>query len=483
MFYWIFFFAINYGFTAEINLSINFEKAAAEVEKEFLSLTIDASYFYYKALTNEFKSDILIALGKGLSAEGDLYLRFGGTRADFINVSINDIYYNKEKLKVLISFAKETEWKLIFGLNVLNRYPDGSWNFYNVTEVLKYMAAINYEIKFELSNEFDNFPVLFNYTLKPPQLAKDFKTLRGILNDVFKPRYVQLLGPDVGSITRLGFFESFLKSIENNVLDAITFHHYYPRSDNISPVNFTSVDYLDTFLEYGLKAISIIKKSVGSRFKAPNIWIGETSSTTFGGVKGTGDSFAAGFLWLDKLGLAAQMGIKVVLRQSFKGGNYSLINQEFKPTPDYWSSLLYKRLVGQIVLNLTGYLKFGRKVRVYAHCASVKQRLYKSGSVVLIAINVNNKENATINVTNKLNSDNHYVDQYLLQPANGNIGDGNVTLNGIILEMLNKTKLPFLKPIQTKLPLIIPPLSYGFFVLIDSNAKVCISKPLENNVA
>ena len=37
--------------------------------------------------------------------------------------------------------------------------------------------------------------------------------------------------------------------------------------------------------------------------------------------------------WLDKLGLSAKMGIGVVMRQSFYGQNYSLIENDFFPNP------------------------------------------------------------------------------------------------------------------------------------------------------
>lgn len=38
--------------------------------------------------------------------------------------------------------------------------------------------------------------------------------------------------------------------------------------------------------------------------------------------------------WLDKLGVSAQMGIEVVMRQVFFGaGNYHLVDENFEPLP------------------------------------------------------------------------------------------------------------------------------------------------------
>ena len=469
MHFWIILALIQYAYASEVSLDINFEEAAGEVEKEFLSLTFDATYFYTKSRLVDLKSEKLLALAQGLSSEGEFYLRFGGTKEDFMNFRPNERYYDKADFDTLMDFVNKAKWRLIFGLNVLNRYPDGAWDPSNANELLEYIVHRNYDVNFELSNEFDLFPAHFNITLKPEQLAKDFKTLRGILNEVLKQKQVKILGPDVATLDRYNYFQYFLESIDEGILDGVTFHHYYSSSDDISPKNFTNVNYLDTFIVYGLKAISIVEKAISHRFKVPQVWIGETSSTYGGGNKGAGNSFAAGFLWLDKLGLAAQMGISVVLRQSFKGGKYSLVNDDFNPSPDYWSSLLYKRLVGQKVLHITGYLEHGREIRVYAHCANVRQGLNPSGSVVLIVINVNVKEEATLNF-----KDNKFsVDQYLLTPANGNIDDGMVALNGKVLKMVSETELPVLEPIRSNFPLRIPPLSYGFFVLINSDAKVC----------
>ena len=39
------------------------------------------------------------------------------------------------------------------------------------------------------------------------------------------------------------------------------------------------------------------------------------------------------FRWLDKLGLAAQQGYKVVIRQSLFGGSYSLVGRDMEPNP------------------------------------------------------------------------------------------------------------------------------------------------------
>ncbi len=124
--------------------------------------------------------------------------------------------------------------------------------------------------------------------------------------------------------------------------------------------------------------------------------------------------------WLDKLGLAAKLGLDVVIRQVLIGsGTYHLVDDNLDPLPvsvfyvfhlccitsvsvqecgpvnypsffsfstlnyvlwqDYWLSLLYKRLVGPEVLKAQVLMNSGgpkKPIRVYLHCTNRKRYLY-----------------------------------------------------------------------------------------------------------
>jgi heparanase 1 len=71
------------------------------------------------------------------------------------------------------------------------------------------------------------------------------------------------------------------------------------------------------------------------------------------------------------LAVVKKLKFQVVIRQSLYHGCYALIGEDGQPNPDYWVSHLYKQLVSNYVLNVTGF-QFPPSVRVYAHCAKQK---------------------------------------------------------------------------------------------------------------
>ena len=459
------------GVCMDVPVDINVSHRAALVDSNFLSVSLGFSAIKRKFKDFDFHSEKLLTLAKGLTMhenQAGIYFRIGG--ADRMKFNPEMFILNTTEFNELCEFVYTLQWKLVFGLNVLLRKKDNTWDPTNAIQLIDYALKKGFCVQYELGNEPDLFPKYQNITIPPLQLAADFKTLCQILNDKTHHQS-KLIGPDVATLDRYNYFENVLSNMDEGVLDAVSFHHYYSSSEDITVLNFTSVQYLDTFLNYGLYAFSIIVNSF-SGFLHPPVWIGETSSTYGGGTPGVGESFASGFVWLDKLGLAAQMGIKVVIRQGLKGGHYSLLDKHYDPNPDYWSSSLYKQLMGRTVLDVTGFLTYNRTVRIYAHCVNqFDGHHYKPNSIVLMALNLNSTDTANIYLTDQLKG--LQADQYIFSPANGKLIDKNIKLNGYILKMINDTMLPEMKPVRVSQPYRLPPLTYGYFVLLDSYAVAC----------
>ncbi|KAJ6657489.1 hypothetical protein lerEdw1_002424 [Lerista edwardsae] len=179
--------------------------------------------------------------------------------------------------------------------------------------------------------------------------------------------------------------------------------------------------------------------------------------------------------WLDKLGLSARLGIDVVMRQVFFGaGSYHLVNADFEPLPDYWLSLLYKKLVGTKVLNVNLIGEDPGKLRVYLHCTNDLHPKYRDGDVTLFALNLHN---STKHLQLPSYFYNKHVDEYLLLPyRKENILSKSIQLNGHVLKMLDDETLPDLreKPLSPGSSLGLPAFSYGFYVIRNAKVMACI---------
>eukprot|EP00794_Sanderia_malayensis_P009600 gene9600-10587_t len=447
--------------------TVNTTKVVTEVELNFLSLALDSNVIAKDLAYPPFTSPKFQALCEGLAkinidGRPHTYLRIGGSTEDDIVFKLNGLDTNSEKY-VLNStewdtiniFAMKFQWKLIFGLNSLLRRHDGSWDPINAIEFMRYTASKGYLVNYELGNEPDLYLGHRNISLHPDQLARDFGTLKVVIEEESSGAPM-IFGPDVATLHRDEYFKKFVTNIEEDILNAVTFHFYYGASKNATLHNFTDPAYLDIFMQKANDAKKIVASSPTT--KDIPIWVGETGSTYGGGAHNLSDRFAAGFLWLDKLGLAARLNISVIIRQTLMGGQYALVDKDLNPTPDYWISVLYKQLVGYRVLNVTNSLQANRTVRVYAHCVNTYgDHKYEKGAITMFAINLNATEDAYINLTGSLKG--LGASQYLLQAADGDVTSKDVMLNGVVLEMVGN-KLPTLKSVSVKQPYYLPPLTF-----------------------
>ncbi|XP_068709263.1 heparanase-like isoform X2 [Montipora foliosa] len=455
-------------------ISINLNYSVFTVSEKFLSVAIDANIMREHWHGVDFNSEKLFTLAAALSPS---FLRIGGTSADFLIYdgstgqerakNFTDFNITHEDLDKIHLLSSKAGWDVMFGLNVLLRGKDGSWDSSNAKKIMQYVADHDYRFGWELGNEPTHFKE-FNKTLSSEDLANDFQLLRGILRR--NPQFGSfLVGPDIGRIfknhsKREIFLKSFIQHAKD-AIDAVTWHQYYVDGRSCSEGDFYNPRILD-YLLHELNTVNYIMKKYDPG--APR-WLGETSSAYGGGAPGLSDRYVAGFMWLDKLGLAARLRHEVVIRQSFLHGHYSLLDDDLNPNPDYWLSLLYKRLVGENVLEVYGGTEEARKVRVYAHCSS---RKYPSGSITLLALNVNVHDPVELKLTGGLQGKD--IEEYLLMATNGDLTSKSVTLNGRVLELVNDHTLPDLVPARTSKPIILPPLSFGLYVIPGAAAKACI---------
>ena len=133
--------------------------------------------------------------------------------------------------------------------------------------------------------------------------------------------------------------------------------------------------------------------------------------------------------------------------------------------------MLFKQLVGPQVLQVANSTEPGRMLRVYAFCTKAT---YQTGAVTVVAININN---ATASFTVDVNGGAQYQrDEYHLTAPDGNMASNTVLLNGQALSTNSNGDLPDMAPVSvgSDTPVVLAPLSFGFFVFTNAHAQACI---------
>ncbi|XP_061991211.1 heparanase-like protein 3 [Rosa rugosa] len=452
-------------------------------------------------------------LSNAIKAFSPLKLRLGGTLQDKV---IYDTEDNKEPCPVpfvknttamfgfnkgclpmkrwdeLNSFFLRTGAKIIFGLNALpgrtlqsDGSATGAWNFTNAESFIRYTVKHNYSIAgWELGNELCGRGV--GTSVAASQYVNDTASLHKIVQNVYKGVGLKPLILSPG-----GFFDApWFKELADKTttsLDAVT-HHIYnlgPGVDQHLIEKILDPAYLDGIANTFSSLQNILKTSATSA----SAWVGEAGGAYNSGHHLVTDAFVFSFWYLDQLGMSASYDTKTYCRQTLIGGNYGLLNTTtFVPNPDYYSALLWHRLMGRNVLST----RFAgpKKIRAYTHCAK------QSKGIVVLLINLHNTTivqakvafNSTWSLRHRhkfhkshrshmqkkhhsgLRSSTERVrgdterEEYHLTPKDGNIQSQTMLLNGNALNLDSSGNIPTLEPVfvNSSQPIIVAPFSIVF---------------------
>ena len=454
-------------------------KPLCEVEDRFLSVALGASKAENGFRIIKFDSQKLKNL---VSALRPAYFRLGGSAANFLvfqsespsgshhisNPHPDNFNLTAANFDKLASFVNETGLDLVFDLNAFPRLSDGSWDSTNARQLLNHVARRHYSVGWQLANEPNSYGKYGNdRIISGAQLGNDFRKLRGILDE--NPDFGSLLiGPDVTRPGRGGSSENFLNDFlpkAKKVINAVAWHQYYVNGRQATLEDFTNPSVLG-LLEIQLQ---IIKSILNTTKTGKPSWLSESGSAFGGGARGLSETYVAAFMFLDKLGLSGVYCNTVVMRQSILSGPYALLEKgSYFPRPDYWLALLHKQLAGKTVLKVSGN---DSHVRFYVHCTKVSSK-YNAGAVTFIAMNLYSNINAKISLKRPLRD--KVVHEYLMTPLNGNLTSSMVQLNGVTLQLNQDDTIPALNHRQITQPFILPPLSYGFYVLPDAGHSKCM---------
>eukprot|EP00051_Salpingoeca_urceolata_P028809 m.488122 g.488122 ORF g.488122 m.488122 type:complete len:583 (-) comp25560_c0_seq1:126-1874(-) len=373
---------------------------------------------------------------------------------------------NQSTWAALCNFATNTNAKLVFALN---RHLD--LNGPEVTGLLHDAIARKCPIwGFELGNEYGvpvdggNFGDLYKLVCKlwPDEATRPV-----------------LIGPDADQNQHPGEqIGQFLNALaaQNVPLHAATYHWYVQVDSTSQPAKV-----LDTLAPY---ATSFRDGILGSKLAgATQVWMGETGGHSGGGRPGATDSVASGQWYLDSLGMLATLNHSVHCRQDLFGANYGLLDYSsfragedgttLSPRPDFFTTLVFKKAVGQVVLPaaVTVVPGEGDSVRGYAFCAAAGR--YGAGAVAVVAIN---PSPATVNVSfaGLGDASQPRLDFGFGAPPGGEAGS-ILLLNGKPLQLTSDRKVPPLDPANSTVgaQLTLATGTYGIFVFPNAGFAAC----------
>ncbi|CAJ1975615.1 unnamed protein product [Sphenostylis stenocarpa] len=387
-------------------------------------------------------------------------------------------------------FFEKAGAKIIFGLNALagksiqGGSAKGPWNSTNAESFIRYNVRNGYTIYgWELGNELSGSGV--GTSITADQYASDFAALRDIVDKAYKEIDSKPLVIAPGGFFDATWFKEFISKTRRS-LDVVT-HHIY----NLGPgVDEHLVEKIlnPSYLDKEASTFSGLKSILASTGTSATAWVGESGGAYNSGHHLVSDAFVYSFWYLDQLGMSAAYDTKTYCRQSLIGGNYGLLNTtNFLPNPDYYSALLWHRLMGRQVLSTT--FSGTKKIRAYAHCAKQSKGI----TVLLINLDGNTTVEADVTFNNnakslrlrKMSSHSNMMqlplayetarEEYHLTPQDGNIHSQIMVLNGNALRVNSAGDIPPLDPIyvNSSEPIRVAPFSIVFAHLSGAVVTAC----------
>jgi len=302
------------------------------------------------------------------------------------------------------------------------------------------------------------------------------------------------MGKDTGIREHLNWVATFVQEC-GSVIDAVSWHTYDYRTSDFGaedhhPLPFPPTNpnvshlYDPQYWDVAGRLADDISDIVAAFAPGKPIWLSETNSINHQGVFNVSNAFFNSLWLVNRFGLMAERGTPLMSRQSLIGYNYSLLgNFPVEPifaAPDYYTTVLFKRLAGTTVLPLWRAGGSGR-LRSFAFCSQSGQ----PGGVMLALVNTDDTHEATATV--ELGGD---AEIYELSPGwpqndfksppSFRATSRHIALNGNVLSVSLEGDLPSMLPRTQRAPaagqptkLTLEPLTIMFAVFPDARAEAC----------
>jgi len=426
-------------------------------------------------------------LRKLAAALGPAYVRVSGTWANTTYFAESEQVpktppvgfmgvLTRQQWRGVVDFAKAANGEIVtsFAAGAGARDRSGMWTDSHARRWVEYTKSIGGSFA---AGEFMNEPNLAAMGGAPTgydaaAYGRDFKAFRAFADQAIPDMVV--LGP--GSVAettgdwgvRYGSFQilptrEMLTASRPATVDAFSYHHYGASSIRCAAMGMqTTPD--DALSEKWLRRTDetlAFYKPLRNEF-APNVpfWLTETADAACGGNPWA-HTFLDTFRYLDQIGRLAKQEVKVVMHNTLAASDYSLLDERtgFTPTPNYWGALLWRRLMGSIVLESD--VPIQRGLHLYAHCLRDVP-----GGVALLAINTDSAAPRTLAVP--------AAERYTLSAPRGNLQERRVHLNGVELTLGSNDELPTFKPEMTADGMIsLPPATITFLAIPNAANAAC----------
>ncbi|KAJ7540923.1 hypothetical protein O6H91_10G036300 [Diphasiastrum complanatum] len=511
-----------------VSVEVNGLQSIAAVDESFICATLDwwppqkcdygsCSWGNASILNLDLQNPILQSAVKALSP---LMIRLGGTLQDRVIYDVGNIQrpcrplipgeglfnyvegcLSLRRWQALNEFFQKTGSIVAFGLNALygrhliGRTFSGSWDSSNAQEFIQYTFNKSYQIlAWELGNELSTPGV--GGSIPTSQYARDIKKLRAIVDGIYKTSSIKpLIGAPDGFFNARSY-QQLLQLSGPRTLDVCTRHIY-----NLGPgvdKNLVNKILNPFYLSKEAGAFKLVQQTLLKYGPWAHAWIGEAGGAYNSGRNLVSNAFVSSFWYVDQLGMAAQFNNKAYCRQSLIGGNYGLLDTNtFHPNPDYYSALLWKKLMGKVVLSAS-LLTHAPYLRAYAHCStddpkSIAIVLINLSTIIQFEVDLLLSISGVTSISSsrqmmyisgvlggKIKSgeallSEERLEYHLTAPKGNDVQSRIVLLNGEALHVTPENKIPVMAPIKADnmKPIVVAPLSIVFAVVSAVGIPAC----------
>jgi hypothetical protein len=285
----------------------------------------------------------------------------------------------RQQWRGVVDFSQSVDARIVtsFAVSPGVRDAAGAWKPDQANRLLAFTRSIGGRIA---AAEFMNEPNLAEMGGAPAgydatAYGRDFRSFRSFMKQAAPETLI--LGPGTVGDAAMA---SDLLSASGPGLDAVSYHYYGALSERChgksTPEAALSEDWLS-----GTGRTLAFYQALRDQFEPGKpIWLTETGDAACGGNPWA-VTFLDTFRYLDQLGRLARSGVQVVMHNTLAASDYGLLDEStLQPRPKYWGALLWRQMMGTIVLDAGVPVQAG--LHVYAHC----QR-GMPGGVALLVIN------------------------------------------------------------------------------------------------